>query len=228
MKRVIIAPSILAADFAQLGAEITKVIAAGADWIHVDVMDNHYVPNLTLGPMVCKAIKPYCNNIPIDVHLMAMPVDSLIEEFAAAGADIISFHPEASFHVDRSINLIKSLGVKAGLALNPATPLNCLDYVLDKLDVIVLMSVNPGFGGQTFMPAILDKIKQAKNLIANNERRIIIEVDGGIKVDNIAQIVAAGADAIIAGSAIFNSNNYAQVISQMRQEVSDAATIEVI
>lgn len=215
----IIAPSILSANFAKLGEEITNVINAGADWIHFDVMDNHYVPNLTIGPMVCKAIKPYCKNTPIDVHLMVSPVDSMIEEFAKAGADIITFHPEATQHVDRSLSLIKSFGLKAGLVLNPATPLSYLDYVIDKLDVVLLMSVNPGFGGQAFIPSILNKIKDTREYIDKSGRDIILEVDGGVKVDNIAEIGSAGANAFVAGSAIFNSSDYAKVITEMKSQL---------
>ncbi len=215
----IIAPSILSANFAKLGEEITNVINAGADWIHFDVMDNHYVPNLTIGPMVCKAIKPYCKNTPIDVHLMVSPVDSMIEEFAKAGADIITFHPEATQHVDRSLGLIKSFGLKAGLVLNPATPLSYLDYVIDKLDVVLLMSVNPGFGGQAFIPSILKKIKDTREYLDKSGRDIILEVDGGVKVDNIAEIGSAGANAFVAGSAIFNSSDYAKVITEMKSQL---------
>ncbi|AUR52138.1 ribulose-phosphate 3-epimerase [Aquella oligotrophica] len=215
----IIAPSILSADFAKLGEEITNVIDAGADWIHFDVMDNHYVPNLTIGPMVCKAIKPYCKDTPIDVHLMVSPVDSMIEEFAKAGADIITFHPEASLHVDRSLSLIKSFGLKAGLVLNPATPLSYLDYVIDKLDLVLLMSVNPGFGGQAFIPSILDKIKDTRIYLNKTGRDIILEVDGGVKIDNIAEIGTAGANAFVAGSAIFNSPDYAKVITEMKNQL---------
>lgn len=215
----IIAPSILSANFAKLGEEITSVINAGADWIHFDVMDNHYVPNLTIGPMVCKAIKPYCKNTPIDVHLMVSPVDSMIEEFAKAGADIITFHPEATQHVDRSLSLIKSFGLKAGLVLNPATPLSYLDYVIDKLDVVLLMSVNPGFGGQAFIPSILKKIKDTREYLDKSEQDIILEVDGGVKIDNIAEIGSAGANAFVAGSAIFNSSDYAKVITEMKSQL---------
>lgn len=215
----IIAPSILSANFAKLGEEITSVINAGADWIHFDVMDNHYVPNLTIGPMVCKAIKPYCKNTPIDVHLMVSPVDSMIEEFAKTGADIITFHPEATQHVDRSLSLIKSFGLKAGLVLNPATPLSYLDYVIDKLDVVLLMSVNPGFGGQAFIPSILNKIKDTREYLDKSGQDIILEVDGGVKIDNIAEIGTAGANAFVAGSAIFNSSDYAKVITEMKSQL---------
>lgn len=219
-KQFIIAPSILSADFARLGEEVEQVLAAGADWIHFDVMDNHYVPNLTIGPAVCKAIKPYCGKAPIDVHLMVSPVDDLITQFADAGADIITFHPEASQHIDRSLSLIKSHGLKCGLVLNPATPLNYLDYVMDKVDVILLMSVNPGFGGQSFIPGVMDKIRQVRALIDKSEREIILEVDGGVKLDNIAGVAAAGADAFVAGSAIFNYPDYAATIAQMREKLA--------
>lgn len=220
MTKKIIAPSILSADFANLGKEITTVIEAGADWIHFDVMDNHYVPNLTIGPMVCRAIKPYCTNALIDVHLMVTPVDRMIEEFAAAGADIITFHPEASLHIDRSLALIKGFGLKAGLVFNPATPLSYLEYVWDKIDVVLLMSVNPGFGGQAFIPEILTKAKQTKKLIEASGRNIILEIDGGVKVDNIAQIAAAGVDAFVAGSAIFNTPDYTQTIAALRAQLN--------
>lgn len=220
-KPAIISPSILSADFARLGEDIQNVVAAGADWIHFDVMDNHYVPNLTIGPAVAKAIKPYCGNAKLDVHLMVSPVDDLIVQFANAGADIITFHPEASQHVDRSLSLIRSLGVKSGLVFNPATPLNYLDYVLDKVDVILLMSVNPGFGGQSFIPSTLAKIKQVRKIIDDSGLDIILEIDGGVKVDNIAEIARAGADAFVAGSAIFNSDDYAKTIAAMREQLID-------
>ncbi len=219
MKKYIIAPSILSADFANLGSEVTEVLNAGADWIHFDVMDNHYVPNLTVGPLVCKAIRPYVKNALIDVHLMVTPVDDLILQFADAGADIIVFHPEASLHVDRSIDLIKSFGLKVGVALNPATPLYHLDHVLHKIDVVLVMSVNPGFGGQSFIPTTLDKIKKIKHLIDESGLDIIIQVDGGVKVNNIAEIASAGANAFVAGSAIFNENNYMDVIKNMRDKL---------
>ena len=219
MFKFIIAPSILSADFANLGKEVNNVISAGADWIHFDVMDNHYVPNLTMGPMICKAIKPYAVNIPIDVHLMVSPVDDLINQFADNGADIITFHPEASIHIDRSISLIKNRGLKAGLVLNPATPISCLEFVLDKLDVILLMSVNPGFGGQSFIPSTISKMQQVRKLIDNTGRDIILQVDGGVKIDNIAEIAKAGATAFVAGSAIFGADNYALAISKMRDNL---------
>lgn len=219
-----IAPSILSADLACLGNEITSVINSGADWIHFDVMDNHYVPNLTFGPMVCQAIKPYAS-VPIDVHLMVEPVDEMINAFAKAGADIITFHPEASKHVDRSLNLIKTTGCQAGVVLNPATPISVLEEVLDKVDVILLMSVNPGFGGQSFIPSTLKKICKVRAIIdeyiRESKRSIRLEVDGGIKIDNIAQIAAAGADTFVAGSAIFGHNDYFKQISAMRAQLAE-------
>lgn len=217
-KPIIIAPSILSADFARLGEEVSQVVKDGADWIHFDVMDNHYVPNLTIGPAVAKAIKPYCGEAKLDVHLMVSPVDDLIVEFAKAGADIITFHPEATQHIDRSLSLIKSFGIKAGLVFNPATPLSYLEYVLDKIDVVLLMSVNPGFGGQSFIPAVLNKIKEARKIIDNADHEILLEIDGGVKVDNIAEIAAAGVDAFVAGSAIFNTEDYAQTITALRNQ----------
>ena len=210
-----IAPSILSADFARLGEEVRAVEAAGADLLHFDVMDNHYVPNLTVGPLVCAALKPH-TRMPIDVHLMVKPVDRIIPEFAKAGASIISFHPEASEHVDRTIGLIREQGCKAGLVLNPATPLSCLDHTLDKLDLVLLMSVNPGFGGQQFIRAVLPKIAEVRKRIDRLGRDIWLEVDGGVKADNIAEIAKAGADTFVAGSAIFGAKDYAAVIRDMR------------
>lgn len=212
-----IAPSILSADFARLGEEVDNVLAAGADIVHFDVMDNHYVPNLTFGSMICQALRNHGITAPIDVHLMVSPVDDLIKQFADAGATYITFHPEASPHVDRSIQLIKSLGCKAGLVLNPATPLSVLDYTLDNLDMVLLMSVNPGFGGQSFIEHTFAKIRATRQRIAESGKAIRLEVDGGIKVDNIAAVKAAGADTFVAGSAIFSATNYQTVIEQMRQ-----------
>ena len=218
-----IAPSILSADFARLGEEVGEVIRAGADLIHFDVMDNHYVPNLTFGPMVCAALKPYAT-MPVDVHLMVEPVDDLIHAFAKAGANIITFHPEASRHVDRSLGLIKEYGCQAGLVLNPATPVNILENVLDKLDMVLLMSVNPGFGGQSFIPNTLVKIRKVREMLDEYERQsgrhIALEVDGGVKTDNIAEIAAAGADTFVAGSAIFGKPDYKAVIDEMRQQLA--------
>lgn len=219
MSQYLIAPSILSADFARLGEEVENVLKAGADVVHFDVMDNHYVPNLTIGPMVCKALRDYGIEAPIDVHLMVKPVDTLIPMFAQAGASIITFHPEASEHVDRTLSLIKEHGCKAGLVLNPATPLSCLEYVMDKLDVILLMSVNPGFGGQKFIPNTLDKLRAVRKLIDQSGYDIRLEIDGGVNVDNIAEIAEAGADMFVAGSAIFNQPDYKQVIDKMREQL---------
>ena len=213
-----IAPSILSADFSKLGEEVRSVDDAGADVIHFDVMDNHYVPNLTFGPIVCSSIRPH-TTLPIDVHLMVEPVDALATEFAKAGADLISFHPEASSHVDRTINLIKSQGCRVGLAFNPATPLHILDWTLDKIDLVLIMSVNPGFGGQSFIEHSLDKIAEARDLIDLSGCDVWLEVDGGIKVDNIASVAAAGADTFVAGSAIFGASDYRDVITQMKAQI---------
>ena len=218
----IIAPSILSADFAKLGAEVDAVLAAGADWVHFDVMDNHYVPNLTIGPLVCEALRKHGVTAPIDVHLMVKPVDRIIPDFAKAGASLISFHPEASEHVDRTIGLIKEQGCQAGLVLNPATPLNVLDHVLDKLDLVLIMSVNPGFGGQSFIPQALDKIRLVRERIRESGKLIRLEVDGGVKIDNIGAIAQAGADAFVAGSAIFGAGDYADTIRRMRSEIEKA------
>ena len=219
MRDYLIAPSILAADFARLGEEVDVVLAAGADIVHFDVMDNHYVPNLTIGPLVCEALRKHGITAPIDVHLMVKPVDRIVPDFAAAGASYITFHPEASEHVDRTLQLIRNEGCKAGLVFNPATSLSYLDHVIDKLDTILLMSVNPGFGGQSFIPHTLEKLRQAKQRIIESGREIRLEVDGGIKVDNIAAAAQAGADMFVAGSAIFNQPDYKVVIDQMRKQL---------
>ncbi|MPY25831.1 ribulose-phosphate 3-epimerase [Shewanella psychropiezotolerans] len=220
MRPFLIAPSILSADFARLGEDVDAVLNAGADVVHFDVMDNHYVPNLTIGPMVCKALRDYGVTADIDVHLMVKPVDRMIGDFARAGASIITFHPEATEHLDRSLQLIKESGCKAGLVFNPGTPLHYLDHVMDKLDVILLMSVNPGFGGQSFIPSTLDKLRQVKKLIDASGFDIRLQVDGGVKVDNIGEIAAAGADMFVAGSAIFNKPDYKAVIDEMRSELA--------
>ena len=218
----IIAPSILSANFAKLGEEVDAVLAAGADWVHFDVMDNHYVPNLTIGPLVCEALRKHGVTAPIDVHLMVKPVDRIIPDFAKAGASLISFHPEASDHIDRTIGLIRDSGCQAGLVLNPATPLNVLDHVLDRLDLVLIMSVNPGFGGQSFIPQALDKIRLVRERIRETGRLIRLEVDGGIKIDNIGAVAEAGADAFVAGSAIFGAGDYAETIRRMRDEIAKA------
>lgn len=219
MTDFLIAPSILSADFARLGDEVNAVLEAGADVIHFDVMDNHYVPNLTIGPMVCSALRKHKITAPIDVHLMVSPVDQLILDFAKAGASYISFHPEATMHVDRSLQLIRDQGCKSGLVFNPATPITCLEYLMDKVDVILLMSVNPGFGGQKFIPSTLKKLEQVRKLIDDSGQAIRLEVDGGVTVDNIAEIAQAGADMFVAGSAIFGSKDYAATIAEMRNQL---------
>jgi ribulose-phosphate 3-epimerase len=223
MQPFVIAPSILSADFARLGEEVAHVLAAGADWVHFDVMDNHYVPNLTIGPMVCKALRDFGVSAPIDVHLMVKPVDALIGMFADAGASVISFHPDASTHVDRSLQLIREAGCQAGLVFNPATGLDALKYVIDKIDLVLLMSVNPGFGGQSFIPSTLGKLREARAMIDESGLPIRLEVDGGVSAANIQEIAEAGADTFVAGSAIFNQPDYQAVIEQMRTEL-EAAT----
>jgi ribulose-phosphate 3-epimerase len=216
----LIAPSILSADFARLGEDVTAVLDAGADIVHFDVMDNHFVPNLTIGPLICEALRKHGIEAPIDVHLMVEPVDRIIPDFAAAGASFITFHPEASRHVDRSLALIREAGCKSGLVFNPATPLGCLQHVIDKVDMVLIMSVNPGFGGQTFIPGALDKLREARAIIDASGRDIRLEIDGGVKVDNIGEIAAAGADTFVAGSAIFGSDDYAATIAAMKSEIN--------
>lgn len=216
----VIAPSLLSADFARLGDDANAVLAAGADWLHFDVMDNHYVPNLTIGPLVCSALRKHGITAPIDVHLMVKPVDRIIPDFAKAGASLISFHPEASEHIDRTIQLIKDNGCQAGLVFNPATPLHYLDWVLDKLDLVLIMSVNPGFGGQSFIPTALDKLRAVRERIDRSGKPIRLQVDGGVKIDNIGQIAAAGADTFVAGSAVFGQPDYRAVIDAMRRELA--------
>ena len=223
MSDYIIAPSILSADIARLGQEVDAVLAAGADYIHVDVMDNHYVPNLTFGPVVVRALRDHGVTAPLDVHLMIEPVDRIIPDFAAAGADIITFHPEASRHVDRTLQLIRDNGCRCGLVFNPATPLDHLQYVIDRIDMILIMSVNPGFGGQSFIPAALEKLRAARKIIDASGRNIRLEIDGGVKVENIAEIAGAGADTFVAGSAIFGKDDYAEVIEAMRKELKQVA-----
>ncbi len=224
MQSTVIAPSILSANFAKLGEEVDNVLAAGADWVHFDVMDNHYVPNLTIGPLVCEALRKHGVTAPIDVHLMVEPVDRIVPDFAAAGASLISFHPEASRHVHRTIQLIKAQGCQAGLVLNPATPVEVLDYVLEDLDLVLLMSVNPGFGGQSFIPSTLEKLRAVRQRIdavtARTGKVIRLEIDGGVKPDNIAEIAKAGADTFVAGSAIFSQRDYAAVVAQMKAAVA--------
>lgn len=224
MQDFYIAPSILSADFAKLGVEVDTVLSAGADIVHFDVMDNHYVPNLTIGPLVCDALRKHGVTAPIDVHLMVKPVDRIIPDFAKAGATYITFHPEASEHIDRTLQLVRDEGCKSGLVFNPATPLDCLEYVLDKIDMVLLMSVNPGFGGQKFIPGTLTKLKQARKLIDESGLPIRLEIDGGVTVKNIREIAEAGADTFVAGSAIFNTENYQQTIGAMREQLQQANT----
>jgi len=219
----LIAPSILSADFARLGEDVQAVLDAGADIVHFDVMDNHFVPNLTIGPLICEALRKHGVEAPIDVHLMVEPVDRIIPDFAKAGASYITFHPEASRHIDRSLALIREQGCKAGLVFNPATPLDCLNYVIDKVDMVLLMSVNPGFGGQKFIPAALDKLREVRKIIDRSGLDIRLEIDGGVKVDNIGEIAAAGADTFVAGSAIFGSDDYATTIAAMKENIAKAS-----
>jgi len=218
----LIAPSILSADFARLGADVEAVLDAGADIVHFDVMDNHFVPNLTIGPLICDALRNYGIKAPIDVHLMVEPVDRIIPDFAKAGADYITFHPEASRHVDRTLGLIRDQGCRSGLVFNPATPLDTLEYVIDKVDMVLLMSVNPGFGGQSFIASALGKLRKAREIIAESGHDVRLEIDGGVKIDNIGEIAAAGADTFVAGSAIFGSDDYAATIAAMRSEIDKA------
>ena len=219
----VIAPSILSANFARLGEDVDRVLAAGADWVHFDVMDNHYVPNLTIGPLVCEALRKHGVTAPIDVHLMVKPVDRIVPDFARAGASLISFHPEASEHIHRTIQLIKSQGCQAGLVFNPATPLDVLEHVLDDLDLVLIMSVNPGFGGQSFIPSALQKLRAVRAMIDRSGRAVRLEVDGGVKPDNIGEIAAAGADTFVAGSAIFGQADYAEVVRRLRAEIAAVA-----
>ncbi len=218
-----IAPSILSADFARLGDDVSAVLDAGADIVHFDVMDNHFVPNLTIGPLICAALRKHGIEAPIDVHLMVEPVDRIIPDFAQAGANYITFHPEASRHIDRSLALIREEGCKSGLVFNPATPLTCLNHVIDKVDMVLIMSVNPGFGGQAFIPSALDKLREARKIIDQSGREIRLEIDGGVKVDNIGEIAAAGADTFVAGSAIFGSGDYAATITAMKENIAKAS-----
>ena len=219
----VIAPSILSANFARLGEDVDRVLAAGADWVHFDVMDNHYVPNLTIGPLVCEALRKHGVTAPIDVHLMVKPVDRIVPDFARAGASLISFHPEASEHIHRTIQLIKSQGCQAGLVFNPATPLDVLKHVLDDLDLVLIMSVNPGFGGQSFIPSALQKLRAVRDMIDRSGRAVRLEVDGGVKPDNIGEIAAAGADTFVAGSAIFGQADYAELVRRLRAEIAAVA-----